>query len=84
MCRSERFRLELVKRLQKYGSVRYVDGFAKVAKEAAQGAALIADGLVGGRYKGLVDGMELKGAKGTALDHLYIKDADALRRKYLG
>jgi predicted butyrate kinase (DUF1464 family) len=84
LCRSERFRQELVKRLQGYGPVRYVEGIAKVAKEAAQGAALIADGLVGGRYKELVGVMELQGAKGTALDHLYIKDADALRQKYLG
>ena len=84
LCRNERLRRELVKRLQSYVPVRYVEGFAKVAKEAAQGAALIADGLVGGRYKELVEVMELQGAKGTVLDHLYIKDADALRQKYLG
>ncbi len=84
LCRSVRLRQELIQRLQSYGSVRYVEGFAKVAKEAAQGAALIADGLVGGRYKELVEVMELQGAKGTVLDHLYIKNADALRQKYLG
>jgi predicted butyrate kinase (DUF1464 family) len=42
-------------------------------KEAAYGAALIADGLAGGRYQGLVDGMDLKGASGTALDHLFLE-----------
>ncbi|MDR3575221.1 MAG: DUF1464 family protein [Anaerolineaceae bacterium] len=84
LCRSQKFRQELVNRLQGYGSVRYVEGFAKVAKEAAQGAALIADGMVGGRYKELVQVMELQGATGTALDHLYIKNAEALRQKYLG
>jgi predicted butyrate kinase (DUF1464 family) len=84
LCRSVRFRQELEQRLQNFGSVRYVEGFAKVAKEAAQGAALIADGLVGGHYKELVSTMELQGAIGTVLDHLYIKDAAVLRRKYLG
>ncbi|HMD88546.1 MAG TPA: DUF1464 family protein [Anaerolineaceae bacterium] len=84
LCRNAKLRQELEKRLQKYGSVRYIEGFAKVAKEAAQGAALIADGLVGGRYSELVDVMELKGASGTVLDYLYINNADALRQKYLG
>jgi predicted butyrate kinase (DUF1464 family) len=48
-------------------------------KEAALGAALIADGLAGGRYAELVDAMGLRGAAGTVLDHLYLKGADAVR-----
>ena len=39
-------------------------------KHAAQGAAVIADGLAGGRWAELVRGLELRGASGTALDHL--------------
>lgn len=39
-------------------------------KEAAQGAALLADGLAGGGAKPLVDGLRLRDASGTALDGL--------------
>lgn len=37
--------------------------------EAAQGAALLADGLAGGRFRKLVEVMEIEGASGTVLDH---------------
>jgi predicted butyrate kinase (DUF1464 family) len=47
-------------------------GFAAVAKEAAQGAALLADGLAGGRSASLVDGLGIREACGTVLDHLYV------------
>ena len=40
-------------------------------KHAAQGAALLADGLAGGQYAPLVEQMELKAASGTVLDWLY-------------
>lgn len=39
-------------------------------KEAAQGAAVIADGLAGGPFAGVVDRLRLREATGTALDHL--------------
>lgn len=39
-------------------------------KEAAQGAALLADGLAGGRHAALVEGLRLREAAGTALDGL--------------
>ena len=39
-------------------------------KHAAQGAALLADGLAGGQHAGLVAALDLRGASGTALDHL--------------
>ena len=83
LCRTEKIRQELARRLSPFGPVRRVEGFASVAKEAAQGAALIADGLAGGRYRELVEVMEIRGARGTVLDHLYVKDAEALRQKYL-
>ncbi|HEY7330393.1 MAG TPA: DUF1464 family protein [Gemmataceae bacterium] len=37
-------------------------------KHAAQGAALVADGLAGGTYASLVEHLQLKAASGTALD----------------
>ena len=48
-------------------------------KEAARGAALIADGLLGGRHAALVDALCLREAAGTAIDHLYLQGADAVK-----
>jgi predicted butyrate kinase (DUF1464 family) len=84
LCRTDKIRQELTRRLSNLGPVRRVEGFARVAKEAAQGAAIIADGLVGGRYAELVETMSIRGAAGTVLDYLYIRDSDVLRQKYLG
>jgi predicted butyrate kinase (DUF1464 family) len=52
--------------------VRRLAGFARVAKHAAQGAALVADGLAGGASAALVAAMQIRGAAGTALDHLHV------------
>ncbi len=52
--------------------VHVLTGFAKVAKQAAQGAALLADGLAGGRSAALVDALGIREACGTVLDHLYV------------
>jgi predicted butyrate kinase (DUF1464 family) len=49
------------------------------AKEAALGAALIADGLAGGRFRPLVDALRLREAAGTVLDHLYLDGVDTVR-----
>lgn len=64
--------------------VRRVAGFAQVAKETAQGAALIAEGLAGGVHARLVEVMELREASGTVLDHLYVAGAETLRGRYGG
>jgi predicted butyrate kinase (DUF1464 family) len=39
-------------------------------KHAAQGSAVMADGLAGGQWARLVDGLRLREAGGTVLDHL--------------
>jgi predicted butyrate kinase (DUF1464 family) len=82
LCKVKRIYDELSKRLSDLGKVRKVEGFAKVAKEAAQGAALLADGLAGGQNKELVDFMKIKEAKGTFLDHIYLKAMNELKLKY--
>jgi predicted butyrate kinase (DUF1464 family) len=48
-------------------------------KHAAQGAAVVADGLAGGRYASLVQRMDIKQASGTVLDWLEHPRADAVR-----
>ncbi len=62
-------------------SVHVLTGFAKVAKQAAQGAALIADGLAGGRSAALVDGLGIREACGSVLDHLYVISPAAARAR---
>ncbi|GAI64607.1 unnamed protein product, partial [marine sediment metagenome] len=49
----------LVAKLSKFGKVRKVGRQASVAKEAAEGAYIIGEGLLGGKYKGIVDCLEL-------------------------
>jgi predicted butyrate kinase (DUF1464 family) len=72
---------ELARRLDARAPVRTLRGFASVAKEGAQGAALIADGLMHGAHAELVQTMALADAHGTSLDHLYvISEAEARRR----
>ena len=51
---------------------------AKV-KEAAQGAAIIADGLVGGSFAPLVEALKLRAASGTVLDWLTHPRAETVR-----
>ena len=62
-------------------SVRPLIGFATVAKAAAQGAALIADGLAGGRASPLVETLGIRDARGTVLDHLHVVDPSAARAR---
>lgn len=61
--------------------VRVLSGFATIAKQGAQGAALLADGLAGGKTASLVDRLGIREAQGTALDHLYVLSPDAARRR---
>jgi predicted butyrate kinase (DUF1464 family) len=60
-------------RLSRFGEVRKMGRLAEVAKEAAEGAYIIGEGLMGGKYKGLVDSLELRGATGTMFDYVLLK-----------
>jgi predicted butyrate kinase (DUF1464 family) len=61
--------------------IRTLTGFGGTAKQGAQGAAVIADGLAGGRFAPIVDALGIRGATGTVLDYLYvISAADARAR----
>jgi predicted butyrate kinase (DUF1464 family) len=73
--RSARVRDELAHRLRGVVdgvSVHALQGFAAASSQAAQGAALIADGLSGGAAKTLVERMDIRGASGTVLDHVFV------------
>jgi predicted butyrate kinase (DUF1464 family) len=68
----------LAERLAAVAPVRAVTGVGAHAKAAAQGAALLADGLAGGRYAPLVEQLRLREASGTALDHLRMHGAASI------
>jgi predicted butyrate kinase (DUF1464 family) len=58
-----------------------LDGIASVAKEGAQGAALLADGLEGGTHRLLVETLGIREAQGSVIDHLYVVSPAAARRR---
>ena len=69
----------LTERLAGMATVRAANGLGTRAKTAAEGAALLADGLAGGRYAPLVERLRLSEASGTALDHLRMHGAGSIR-----
>jgi predicted butyrate kinase (DUF1464 family) len=64
----------LADRLRGVAPVRPAPG----VKSAARGAALLADGLAGGRYAPLVAGLRLREASGGVLDHLRMYGAERI------
>ncbi len=77
----ERIRDALRERLSPIAPVRVLGGFARIAKEGAQGAALIAEGLCGGPAAAITRSLRLEEATGTALDYLrVISPAEARER----
>lgn len=50
------------------------------AKHGAQGAAIVADGLAGGRFADVAERLALRSAAGTVLDHLVVLSPAAARR----
>ena len=83
LCRIPAIQDELARRLSCFGPVRRITGPANIAKEAAQGAALIADGLLGGQFAELVEVMRLREAQGNVLDYVQVNVAESLRERYL-
>lgn len=74
-------RATLDARLSEIAPVRLLRGFATVAKQGAQGAALIADGLLGGRSAPIVESLRLRESSGTALDYLRVISPDEARKR---
>jgi predicted butyrate kinase (DUF1464 family) len=62
---------EVASDLQRFGEVRRLEGLPGAwVKHAAQGAAILADGLAGGRHAPLVERLALRQASGSVLDWL--------------
>jgi len=74
---------DLEKRMQQFNyPVRRVNRLGDKAKEAAQGAALFADGLAGGPSATLVKAMQLRKCTGTVLDWISLPQAEEIRNMY--
>lgn len=74
---------DLTKRMQQFGiPVTRVQRLGKQSKEAAQGAALFAEGLAGGPAETLVETMRLKECSGTVLDWISLPQAQQIRNMY--
>lgn len=80
---------ELVRRLSDVAPVRRL-GFlrgARLSKEAAQGYALVGEGLLGGVFKELVRHARVAEARGTVMDYVthprLARAREALRRAYV-
>ena len=63
----------LADKLSRLGEVRKISGQAKIAKTAAEGAYIIGEGFLGGKYQGIVDAMKLREARGTMFDYILLK-----------
>jgi len=82
ISRVEGLQDELKRRLD-VAPLRKLEGFAtQNVKEAAQGAAIVANGLAGGSYSGLTGVMKIREAKGTSLDYILLPEIEALKRDY--
>ena len=82
LCRFPELLAELTGRLGRLAPVRQITGLSSPVKEAAQGAAIIADGIMGGQFADLVGVMRLGEATGTVLDYLHVRGAAELKRAY--
>jgi len=85
LSKHQRIISDLTSRARKIAPIRIVRGIenARFSKHAAQGAAIIADGLCeDGIFKDLVEIMKIKESKGSILDNIYIsKFKDIFNRK---
>jgi predicted butyrate kinase (DUF1464 family) len=67
--------------LSDIGPVRLLSGSASHAKQGAEGAAILADGLAGGANRTLIERMRIREARGTVLDNLLFISPKAARRR---
>jgi predicted butyrate kinase (DUF1464 family) len=84
LARVSTIRGGLVSRLSRVfvgGTIDTLTGIATDAKHAAQGAAILADGLAGGSAAEVVETLGIRAATGTVLDHLYVITPEAARQR---
>ncbi len=52
--------------------VKIMKSYSQIAKRAAQGAAFIANGILGGRFEPIINNLKIKEASGSILDDIFI------------
>jgi len=74
---------EIERRLEAIAPVTRIRGLegASIAKEAAQGMALIGEGLAGGYFRNLVEHMEIPQARGTTLSWVFHPRLEQARKR---
>ncbi len=73
--------------LSEYGlsvDVRVVRSLGRETKAAAYGAAVLASGIVGGRYKPVFDSLGLRDSRGSIFDHILLSGGirEKIRREF--
>ncbi len=74
---------DLTNRLSEIAHVSKIQGLpgAKISKEAAQGYAIIGEGIAGGVFNSLIKHMKIHEAKGTVLDYVYHPRLEDARKR---
>lgn len=62
----------IIKGLKDVAQVRLMKSYSQIAKRAAQGAAMIANGLLGGDFEPIVKNLRMQEASGSILDDIFI------------
>jgi predicted butyrate kinase (DUF1464 family) len=65
-------RRKVISNLENIAPVRVMKTYSHLSKRAAQGAAFIANGLLNGEFKQIIDNLRLREATGSILDDIYI------------
>jgi predicted butyrate kinase (DUF1464 family) len=59
-------------KLKEIAPPKLMRSYVPISKESAQGAAFIANGLSGGKFKDIVENMKIREASGSILDDIYL------------
>ncbi|MFX0042948.1 MAG: DUF1464 family protein [Candidatus Hodarchaeota archaeon] len=65
-------RERMVRGLSDVAPVKIMKSYSQIAKRAAQGAAFIANGILGGRFEPIINNLKIKEASGSILDDIFI------------
>jgi len=65
-------RERMISGLKDVAPVKIMKSYSQIAKRAAQGAAFIANGILGGRFEPIINNLKIKEASGSILDDIFI------------
>ena len=65
-------REKIVKALIEVAPARSMKSYSHIAKHGAQGAAFIANGILGGKFQPIIDNLKIKESSGSILDDIYV------------